>query len=428
VIDEALLPAYRAGTFALSPLAPALLEWRRRLGKEDSDRLAEKMGEASRPRFAGRLIWLHGASVGEGLALLTLVPRLTARGFQVLMTTGTVSSARVLGPRLPSSTVHQFAPLDAPRFVTRFLDHWRPDMLLIAESELWPNMLGEANRRAIPIALVNARVSARSFIRWRRFPKAIASLLRRVDLCLAQSAEDARRLAELGAPLVQVAGNLKYDAPAPPADAAELASLAAAIGPRPVWLAASTHPGEEAIALDVHLRLAARFPDLLTIVAPRHAERGGEIASLAANRGLSFARRSTDGGVAPGTQIYIADTMGESGLYYRLAGIVFVGKSLTSAGGQNPIEPAKLGGAVLHGPHVANFAEVYRDLDACRGALQVADGEELSQVVSALLSDVPAMRRMARAAAEAVERVGGACDFIMQALEPHFSRFDFERR
>ena len=426
--DDVLLTVYRAATILVSPLAPALLEWRRRNGKEDAARLSERMGAPGRPRSAGRMIWLHGASVGEGVALLTLIPRLTARGFQVLITTGTVSSAQVLAARLPSAAIHQFAPLDAPRFLKRFLDHWRPDMVLIAESELWPNLLIEASRRSIPIALVNARLSQRSYERWRRFPKAIGSLLRRVDLCLAQSSEDAERLSRLGASRVEVAGNLKYDAPAPPVDASQLAALSASIGPRPVWLAASTHEGEERIAIDVHLRLTARFPNLLTIVAPRHVERGADIGALVAAQGLSAARRSLGAAVRPDTNVYVADTIGESGLYYRLAGVCFVGKSLASGGGQNPIEPAKLGGAVLHGPHVANFAEVYRDLDDSRGALQVADAAELAAAVSFLLSDVSAMRRMARAGSETVERVAGACDVILQALEPYFLQLQVERR
>jgi 3-deoxy-D-manno-octulosonic-acid transferase len=329
---------------------------------------------------------------------------------------------------LPGGAVHQFVPLDVPRFMARFLSHWRPDLVLIAESELWPNLLCEANARSIPIALVNARLSERSFRRWQRLPQVIGPLLQRIDLCLAQSRDDAARLLRLGAPRVQVAGNLKYDAPAPPVAAAELAALAGSIGPRPVWLAASTHPGEEEIALEVHRRLAGRFPDLLTLIAPRHVERGAEIAQFAAAKGLTSARRSAGAPISRDTAVYIADTMGESGLYYRLAGVVFVGKSLAASGGQNPIEPAKLGSAILHGPNVANFAEVYRELDAARGAAEVRDLDALTQAVSLLLADVSLMRKMARAACEAVERVGGACDYIMQALEPYFLQMQVERR
>ena len=427
---EAELPLalYRAATAALAPFSSALLAWRRHRGKEDAGRLLERKGLASLPRRSGALVWLHGASVGESLSLLPLVQRLAARGFLVLITTGTVSSAQVLKARLPAGAVHQFVPLDVPRFISRFLDHWRPDLVLIAESELWPNLLCQVSARSIPIALVNARLSQRSFARWSRLPRAVASLLRRIDLCLAQTRDDAARLLRLGAPRVQVAGNLKYDALAPPVGAAELAALSGCIGSRPVWLAASTHPGEEAIALDVHRRLAPRFPDLLTIIAPRHAARGGEIEALAAGCGLVSARRSNGAAIDGRTAVYIADTMGESGLYYRLAGVAFVGKSLAAQGGQNPIEPAKLGSAILHGPHVENFEEVYRELDASCGAAEVRDVGALAEAVGALLSDVSSMRKMARAASETVERVGGACDRILQALEPYFLQMQVQRR
>lgn len=414
-----LLTLYRVGTMSISPLARAALAWRRLRGKEDPLRLSERLGFPSKARPSGPLAWLHGASVGESLVLMTLAPRLTARGFHVLITTGTITSANLLGLRLPAGVTHQFVPLDAPKFWRRFLDHWRPDLFLLAESELWPNMLLEAARRQIPVALVNARMSERSFARWRRAPSAARLLLTRIDVCLAQSQKDAERFTKLGARRVLVAGNIKYDAPAPPVDAVELAALSAAVGPRPVWLAASTHSGEESAALAVHATLAKRFPNLLTIIAPRHADRGEDVAAIAAQAGARAARRSLKQSLDENVDVYIADTMGEAGLYYRLAGVVFVGKSLTSeGGGQNPIEPAKLGGAVLHGPHVANFADVYADLDASGGARSVKDVAELTEAVRSLLSDVAKLRKMARAAAEAVERVGGAADAVMRSLEP----------
>jgi 3-deoxy-D-manno-octulosonic-acid transferase len=239
-----------------------------------------------------------------------------------------------------------------------------------------------------------------------------------VDLCLAQSSADAERFLRLGARDVRIVGNLKYDAPAPPVDQAELARLAGAIGPRPVWIAASTHDGEEAIALSVHRRLQARFPNLLTIIAPRHPERGALVAELAARHSLVCSRRSIGGSVEPSTQVYVSDTIGEAGLYYRLASIVFIGKSLAGGGGQNPIEPAKLGGVVLHGPHVGNFDDVYGDLDARGGAHRVEDEAGLAAQVGHLLADPARLRRMARAGAESVERFAGAADATLQALSP----------
>jgi 3-deoxy-D-manno-octulosonic-acid transferase len=367
-------------------------------------------------------------SVGESLALLPLVERFSARGLSTLITTGTVTSARVLEGRMPGGAIHQFVPLDVPSFVRRFLDHWQPDLGLIAESELWPNLICEASRRSVPLVLVNARLSQRSFERWQKLPSVSGALLRRIDLCMAQTDDDAARLLQLGAPRVQVAGNLKYDVAAPPVDAARLAELAAAVGPRPIWLAASTHEGEEDIALDVHRALAKRFPTLLTILAPRHPDRGSAIVEHARQRRLSVAQRSLGERPAMRTQIYVADTMGEMGVFYRLASSVFVGKSLVATGGHNPIEPAKLGSAILHGPHVGNFAEVYREMDAACGAFEVSDGETLKNALTLLLSDVALLRKMARAAGDTVERLCGASNNIMQALEPYLMQMHVESR
>ncbi|MDO9442563.1 MAG: 3-deoxy-D-manno-octulosonic acid transferase, partial [Beijerinckiaceae bacterium] len=383
-----LLAAYRGATAMLGPFGPALLTWRRQRGKEDVRRMNERMGHPGLPRPDGRVAWLHGASVGEGLALLPLVEHLRARGFSVLITTGTVTSAQVLAGRMPGGAIHQYVPIDVPKFMRRFVDHWKPDLVMIAESELWPNLIIEVTNRDIPLVLVNARLSERSFQRWQRLPGFISALLQRIDLCLAQTKDDAARLMMLGAPRVQVSGNLKFDVGAPPVDSGKLAELAGLIGPRPVWVAASTHAGEEEVALAVHRQLLARFPTLLTIVAPRHAHRGAEIAAMATAHGAASALRSQ--GAMPGedTGFYIADTMGELGLFYRLSSVVFVGKSMTGRGGQNPIEPAKLGSAILHGPHVANFAEVYRALDASRGAMQVGDADTLARALALLFSDV----------------------------------------
>ena len=360
---------------------------------------------------------------------MPLIDRLVARGFHVLLTTGTVSSSRVLASRLPAGATHQFLPVDAPRFVRRFFDHWRPDLALIAESELWPNLFHAAHERAIPLILVNARLSARSFGRWRRLPGAIGPLLRRVDLVLAQSRDDASRLSQLGAPRVRVAGNLKYDVPPPPVDPARLAELAAAVGSRPVWLAASTHPAEDEIVIDAHIRLAREHPGALTIIVPRHVGRGADIAALARAKGARAALRSRGEPIDRTTAVYVADTMGELGLFYRLAGVVFVGKSLGGAeGGQNPIEPAKLGAAVLHGPAVANFTEVYDALDTAAGAVVVDDEPSLARALGALFSNPADSRRLARAAGAAVGALGGATDAAMMALEPYMLNIEAKRR
>lgn len=414
----ALLQLYRAGTRLLGPAVAPYLRRRLRQGKEDGARLDERRGVTLLPRPAGALIWLHGASVGESLALLPLIETLRRRGAAVLVTTGTVSSARILAERLPAGAIHQFVPLDLPAGMRRFLRHWRPDLAILAESELWPNLMIETRRQGVPLVLVNARMSQRSFERWRRLPSAIAPLLRLLDLCLAQSAEDAVRLLALGVPHVDVAGNLKFDADAPPAPDAALGRLAAALGDRPLWLAASTHADEEAAVLDAHGRVAAGRPELLTIVVPRRDDRGSAIVAAAAARGLRAQQRSQDERLRPDTAIYVADTMGELGLFYRLCRIVFVGKSLGGGGGQNPIEPAKLGCAILHGPAVANFAEVYDRLAHGGGAALVADSTALASELERLLADRPARDAMAGAAAAVVRAGQGATQRIMTAVEP----------
>lgn len=413
------LLAYRVLMWALTPFAGRLLAWRAAFGKEDAERLGERMGLASARRPAGALAWLHGASIGETLGLLPLVEALTASGVGVLATTGTASSARVVAGRLPAGAVHQFFPLDCPRFVARFLDHWRPDIAVFAESEAWPNMIAAARRRGMQVALANARMSPRSFERWRMLGGAAQEVFGAFAPVLAQSQDEAARFLRLGARDVMVVGNLKYDAAPPPAPPDALAALVAQVGPRPVWVAASTHPGEEDDCLAAHRRLAGRAPDLLTIIVPRDARRGAEIAALAHSCGLRSARRGAGGRPDADVQVYVADTFGEMGLWFRLTDIVFMGKSLTpGGGGQNPIEPAKLGAAVLHGPSIGNFGDVYAALDAAGGGLCVADGKGLADALETLLADGAHARAIARAAARTIEAHAGAADKSMRALAP----------
>jgi 3-deoxy-D-manno-octulosonic-acid transferase len=415
----ASLALYRVATRAAQPFAEALIAYRARHGKEDLARAGERKGVAGRARPEGRLVWLHGASVGETVSLLPVVSRLCENSINVLLTSVTMTSAEILAQRLPPGALHQYAPFDTPLFMGRFLEHWRPDLALFAESELWPNAIIEARRRGIPLGLLNARMSERSLRRWRRLPRTIAALTGCFDLCLAQSAIDAERYRFLGAYSVETAGNLKYDAPAPPADQVELAALKGVTAGRPILLAASTHPGEEEILARAHWELAARFRGLLTIIVPRHPQRGPEVAATVQGAGLRPALRSRRLGPDRACDIYVADTVGELGLFYRLTPIVFMGKSLVPHGGQNPIEPAKLGAAILHGPHVQNFAEVYAALDEAGGARRVADPKALAEAFAEMIVDPRSLRDMARAAGSAVERLTGALDRTMRAIEPY---------
>jgi 3-deoxy-D-manno-octulosonic-acid transferase len=276
--------------------------------------------------------------------------------------------------------------------------------------------------------LINGRLSERSFSRWQFVPRSIAALLSRFDLCLAQSAADAERYAKLGAPRVSTTGNLKLDAPPPPVDEAMLQRAKAIIGTRPVIAAASTHAGEEAAIISAHRRLRAKFPGLLTVIAPRHPDRGESIAEIAKVGGLSVARRSQRAQPMPDIDIYVADTVGELGLIYRLAPIVFVGGSLVTHGGQNPIEAVRLGAAVLHGPHVWNFAEIYDTLGAAGGAVLVPDDEALTVSLGAWLGDAAARKTVADAGAQAVTQIGGALKLTLAALDPYLMQLRLEQR
>jgi 3-deoxy-D-manno-octulosonic-acid transferase len=421
------LRGYRGLAAAATPFTSILLTKRLKQGKEHPSRIRERRGETQLPRPAGSLIWAHGASVGEMLAVLPLIERLRAKNFNVLITSGTLTSTRLAERLLPAGVIHQIAPIDAPRFIDRFLRHWRPNLALIAESELWPNLIVDSHRRRIPLILVNGRLSDRSFARWRYAPAMIASLLHRFDLCLVQSQSDARRYGALGAPRVAVTGNLKLDAPAPSVDEQGLAAIRAHIGTRPVIAGASTHPGEEALVVEAHRQLASHFPRLLTILAPRHPERGQGVAEIATLAGLAVARRSRGELPAPNTAVYLFDTIGELGLVYRMAPIVFIGGSLVRHGGQNPIEAARLGAAILHGPHVNNFSEIYAALDGAIGAACVTDAAKLTAGFAEWLGNAAVRRAVAERAIETVDRLGGALERTIAALEPYLMQLRLEQ-
>jgi 3-deoxy-D-manno-octulosonic-acid transferase len=422
------LRAYRMFSVAMTPLTPLLLARRLRRGKEHRLRLPERRGISVMARPPGQLIWLHGSSVGELISVLPLIERIREREINVLVTSGTVTSGGLAEQRLPRDVIHQFVPLDVPMFVRRFLDHWQPDLALFAESDLWPNIMIETARRSVPMILVNGRLSDNSFRRWRYLPVSIGNLLARLDLCLARTPADAERLSELGATHVVTTGDLKLDVPAPPADGRKLAELNAAIGGRPVIAAASTHAGEETAVIDAHRRLRVNFPSLLTIIVPRHPERGAGVESIARAAGLKTKLRSRRELPDATTDIYVADTVGELGIIYRLSPIVFVGGSLVKRGGQNPIEPAKLGAAVLHGPHVWNFTEIYAALDRAHGAETITDASKLTAAFGALLSQGETRARVADAARTTVDALGGALDRTLKSLDPYLMQIRLRQR
>ena len=415
-----LLSAYRGLTTLGGPAIRAWMAARRASGKEDAERFPERLGRAGLRRPAGALVWLHGASVGEGLSMLPLIDALIRERPEahVLVTTGTVTSARLLAARLPPGVRHQYVPVDRVAYVRRFLDHWRPDLAIWMESELWPNLIELAAHGGVPLVLLNGRMSPRSYRRWLRAPGAVARLLSRFALCAAQTADDAARFRDLGARRVVALGNLKFAAPPLPADEGALKALREVLRDRPRWLAASTHPGEEAIAGRVHCRLEARHPGLLTTLVPRHPERGSGVAHRLRAMGLRVARRAAAEAPDGAVQIYLADTLGELGLFYRLHDLVFVGKTLAADGGQNPLEPARLGCALLFGPRMTNFAEVADRLVAGGAAAAVDDEAGLGTALEGHLAD-PALRARRGAAARAVAVSESAVvDRMVEALAP----------
>ncbi|MCA6297152.1 MAG: 3-deoxy-D-manno-octulosonic acid transferase [Phenylobacterium sp.] len=404
------LALYRLATGLVEPLAPGLLRRRAAAGREDPDRLGERLGRASRPRPAGPLVWLHGVSVGESLSLLALVEGLRARrpDLTLLITSGTRTSADLLARRLPEGVVHQYVPVDGPRAALRFLDHWRPDIGVFAESELWPNLLQSARRRGTRLALVSARITEGTARTWRRAPASARRLLGLFDLILPQDQASAARLAELGAACGREL-NLKRAGSPLPFDPAELGRLRGLAGGRPVILAASTHPGEEALVAGAAQGLGA-----LLILAPRHPDRGGEIAAA-----LSAPRRTLGQSPGPHDPIWIADTLGEMGLLFRLADVVVMGGSFPGGiGGHNPLEPARLGVPVLTGPDIANSADVYDEMldEAC--ALTARDGPDLRRKLAGLLGQPALRRRMGEAALGYAARQGESLSAALDDLAP----------
>jgi 3-deoxy-D-manno-octulosonic-acid transferase len=429
VVPNALpitLRAYRRLSAALTPLAPVLIKQRLKNNKEDPARLDERRGISQIERPAGPLVWIHGASVGEVLAAAALIERLRALGMRILLTSGTVTSAEIIAKRFPTDIIHQYIPYDSPRFVARFLDHWKPSLALFIESDLWPNLIISAAKRRLPMVLINARMSQRSFPRWQKFSATIGALLGRFEICLAQSETDAERFSALGSRSVVVTGNLKLDVQAPPGDAVKLDKLMAVTRGRPIIVASSTHPGEEEIILETHKTLTSFFPKLLTVIVPRHAHRGADIAQMITVAGAQVALRSREELPHAGADIYVADTMGELGLFYRLSPVVFMGGSLVPHGGQNPIEAVKLGASVVHGPHVFNFTDVYEALDGAGGAKLADSSEQMVKQLGQMLGNEAARDAAIEAGHRVVERLGGALDRTLHALEPYLMQLRLE--
>lgn len=420
---SAILGAYLAWSNRAQGFGERTLRRRLAEGKEDPARQEERRGIAAAPRPGGPLTWLHAASVGESVSLLEMIRRMGEERPEMafLLTTGTVTSAQILADRLPARCIHQFVPLDVGPWMRRFLDHWKPDLVVLAEGEIWPSLLHETHERGIPVAMINARMTERAYRRWRLARGAARSLLSRIAHVQAQDAATAQRLTSLGLPpgKLEITGTLKEGSAALPHDEDERRALAAALDGRPCWLAASTHEGEEAAAATAHARARRSWHKLLLVIAPRHPDRGAEVTAALRADGWKVAQRSAKEDIHPETQIYVADTIGEMGLWYRLCAVSLVGGSLVDIGGHNPFEPAALGSAILHGAHIRNFADIYARLTAAKAAVQV-DRETLGSTVAQVLEpDVAA--RMAHAAWEVCSE---GSDVTEQAMDLLFAMMD----
>lgn len=408
---------YRLATNLAAPGISLYLRYRLFKGKEDKERFRERLGIAGVPRPEGKLVWCHAASVGESLSMMSLISALNEAypSTFMLVTTGTVTSAKILETRLPIDVTHQYVPVDRAPYVRKFLDHWKPDLVLWVESELWPNTLDEIRKRQIPAILLNGRISERTFHRWKFAQHWIEEILSTFSLCLSQTIEEGVRFKELGGTDVRYIGNLKYAADPLPYDDDKLDHVRKQIGSRPMWLMASTHPGEEDIAVYAHKKMAERWPDLLTIIVPRHPNRGEAIAKMVTDHGLACSRRAEDQPITESTPIYLADTMGEMGLFYRLTSVVCIGGSFTW-GGHNPVEAAQLGCAIVFGPKMTNFVAIASEMVSTGAALQVADKDELINVISSLIGSPTEAAKLAKTAHDLAVRKNGVLADTMKAL------------
>jgi 3-deoxy-D-manno-octulosonic-acid transferase len=416
-----MLRIYASLMKASGPILRNALLRRSKKGREDVTRLGERMGIYVMNRPPGQLVWLHAASVGEAQSALILIKALQQTGCpNILVTTGTVTSARLMAQRLPSGAFHQFYPLDHPAWVASFLNHWQPDLVLWMESELWPNMLCAVKERRIPAALVNARLSDRSFRRWRMAGLHIRTILGAFRAIFAQTGKDAALFRRLGASNVLVSGNLKYCADPLPCDPASLQALRAAVQNRPLWLYASTHEGEEELACRLHRELKKKIPDLMTVIVPRHPDRGTAVKMLCEKQSLVARLRSGKELPAPQDDIYIGDTLGEMGLFYRTAPVACIGRSFSydGGGGHNPIEAAQLGCAIMHGPHVQNLATIFQEMDECGASLLLNNESEFRTRLAELLQDKEMLRSLQTAAASFLQDKGRVLDIIMDEIRP----------
>lgn len=395
--DTFVLKAYRSATHMLGPALPLWLQKRAAAGKEDTARTDERLGIASAPRPHGPLIWLHGASVGECTMLLPLIAQIRRHrpDIFILVTSGTVTAAALLAKRLPDNAVHQYVPLDHPKYVARFIEHWTPNLAVWAESEIWPNLITATKKSGAKLALINARMSASSIDGWNKRKKSAQAVFSQFDLILAADERTGHSLTWLLDRDIDMSGNLKDAAPPLPVDTKELRDLTRRTQGRFVWCAASTHDGEDALMIAAHKTLLEAQPDALLILAPRHPERAGDIAALLTEAGVSYRQRTSGAKPVTATQVYLFDTIGEMGLAFRLSALTFMcGSTVEGLSGHNPLEPARLGSAVMTGAHISSFADSYLSMVKYGAAKRVLSPEAITSSIIALTQDAEALESL----------------------------------
>ena len=423
-----LLSLYKNILALSTPVVNHFLARRLARGKEDAARLHERRGQAGIARPEGRIIWCHAASVGESISLLPVVEWMLGHypTLQVLVTTGTVTSAKMMAARLPARAIHQYMPVDHPLWVQIFLATWRPSMVIWSESELWPNMLQEVRKNHIPALLLNARMSENSFQKWSWVKGTAQRILSVFDLCLAQDAAEAERLKTLGAKDVRVSVNLKYAAKALPTDDVKQQQVQAALSGRKALVWASTHPGDEEAALRLHQQLKKDRPDFLTVIVPRHPVRGAEIASLIQAQNLCFSQRSSGALPQKSDDVYVADTLGELGIFFRLIPWVVMGGSLQKIGGHNPIEPAQLGCTVFFGQSRHNFKQIIAEFEAKDALVSFTDENDLQEKVLAVMRRGLDGQAIGQRALQWTEAQKKRTEEIFVILRPLIDRFMME--
>lgn len=413
-----MLMLYRLLTVLATPIISHWLGRRQRAGKEHPARMQERWGYASQPRPEGTLIWIHAASVGEFNAALPIIDAVLAANtdVHVLITTGTLTSAVRAEQMAQARMIHQFVPVDTPSAVNRFLEHWKPTLAIWMESELWPNLITQAKKCGIAMLLVNARLSEKSMRQWKKMRSLFLAMTQSFDAIIAASTTDAQRYRSLGATDVQESFSIKYDAAPPVVNAIQLSAWQQQLSARPVWLAASTHPGEEEIMLQAHQQLQKQFPDVLSVIVPRHPSRGGEVAKLCLAQSQHVAQCSKGDSITPDISVLIGDVMGEMGTFYRLCPIVLVAGSLVPHGGHNPIEPAQFGCAIMVGEHMFHFADMAEQWKQEQALVQVQNAKQMAQQIADWLSNEPSRTQAAHRATLAVAKRKGALDKVMQLV------------